>query len=274
MDIEQAGLPRALEPHHLHVRAGPAHGAGPTGWPGRARVVGYIGLMFVEDEAHVTTIAVAPDLPAPRVWARVLMLDAARISLGHGAGTCPWRWRPATSGPRPSTAASASPRSGVRKGYYPITGEDAFVMWAYDIDTPGLRRAAGRHRGPATLRRRDGADRPMVTSAVLGIETSCDETAAAVVAAAGSSARRWSRARSTCTPATAGSSPSWPGGPTSSCSTQVVDEALAGAGIDRAGPRIDAVAATCGPGPDRLAPGRAERGQGPGHEPGTCPSSG
>ena len=25
---------------------------------------------------------------------------------------------------------------GVRKGYYPITGEDAFVMWAYDIDGP------------------------------------------------------------------------------------------------------------------------------------------
>ena len=25
---------------------------------------------------------------------------------------------------------------GVRKNYYPITGEDALVMWAYDIDTP------------------------------------------------------------------------------------------------------------------------------------------
>jgi ribosomal-protein-alanine N-acetyltransferase len=25
---------------------------------------------------------------------------------------------------------------GVRKNYYPVTGEDALVMWAYDIDTP------------------------------------------------------------------------------------------------------------------------------------------
>ena len=25
---------------------------------------------------------------------------------------------------------------GVRKNYYPITGEDAYVMWAYDIDSP------------------------------------------------------------------------------------------------------------------------------------------
>ena len=26
--------------------------------------------------------------------------------------------------------------AGVRKGYYPETGEDALVMWANDIDTP------------------------------------------------------------------------------------------------------------------------------------------
>jgi [ribosomal protein S18]-alanine N-acetyltransferase len=25
---------------------------------------------------------------------------------------------------------------GVRKNYYPVTGQDAFVMWVYDIDTP------------------------------------------------------------------------------------------------------------------------------------------
>ena len=24
---------------------------------------------------------------------------------------------------------------GVRKNYYPITGQDALVMWAYDVDT-------------------------------------------------------------------------------------------------------------------------------------------
>ncbi|HEY2214204.1 MAG TPA: GNAT family N-acetyltransferase, partial [Acidimicrobiales bacterium] len=25
---------------------------------------------------------------------------------------------------------------GVRKGYYQVSGEDALIMWAYDIDTP------------------------------------------------------------------------------------------------------------------------------------------
>ncbi len=27
--------------------------------------------------------------------------------------------------------------AGVRRGYYPETGEDALVMWASDIDAPG-----------------------------------------------------------------------------------------------------------------------------------------
>ena len=39
---------------------------------------------------------------------------------------------------------------GVRKNYYPVTGQDALVMWAYDIDTeeyaPAARRA-GRRAG-------------------------------------------------------------------------------------------------------------------------------
>ena len=32
---------------------------------------------------------------------------------------------------------------GVRRNYYPETGEDALVMWAHDIDTAELRRAPG-----------------------------------------------------------------------------------------------------------------------------------
>ena len=132
---------------------------------------------------------------------------------------------------------------GVRKGYYPKTGEDAFVMWAYEIDSPGLRRAAGRHRGPGTLRPVRAPE-----GAVLGIETSCDETAAAVVVAGPHGAlRRWSPARSTSTPASAGWCPSWPAGPTSSCSPRWSPRPWPSrADVRAAG--IEAVAATCGPG--------------------------
>ena len=30
--------------------------------------------------------------------------------------------------------------AGVRKNYYPETGEDALVMWAHDVDTPEFAR--------------------------------------------------------------------------------------------------------------------------------------
>ena len=70
---------------------------------------------------------------------------------------------------------------GIRKGYYAETNEDALVMWARDIDTPehaALLDAVERDIDGETIV--EPVRRWHVT-AVLGIETSCDETAAAVV---------------------------------------------------------------------------------------------
>ncbi len=83
---------------------------------------------------------------------------------------------------------------------------------------------------------------------VLGIETSCDETAASVVDGGRWSSPRWSGARSTCTPRTAGWSPSSPVGPISSCSPRSWPTRWTDAGSDPTGTGIDAVAVTCGPG--------------------------
>ncbi len=80
---------------------------------------------------------------------------------------------------------------GIRAGYYQETGEDALVMWADGIRAPEYRErlAAARGRGRRDRRpRREQRDRPVRTRSdpsrmtrVLGIETSCDETAVAVV---------------------------------------------------------------------------------------------
>ena len=79
--------------------------------------------------------------------------------------------------------------------------------------------------------------------------------------------RRWCRARWTCTPATAGSSPSWPGRAHLELLTPVVCAAPSkrrGSGCGPRGPGLDAVAATTGPGLiGSLLVGR-ERGQGAG----------
>ena len=88
--------------------------------------------------------------------------------------------------------------AGVRREYYKDSGEDALVMWAYDVDAPAYAErlaaieaplaattqveglAVGRVRAGRRGRVRDRW--PAVTGTrILGIETSCDETAAAVV---------------------------------------------------------------------------------------------
>jgi ribosomal-protein-alanine N-acetyltransferase len=98
-------------------------------------LAGYMGMMFVEDEAHVTTLGVAPEFQRRRV-ATILLLDGVARALDNGARHL--SLEVAASNERAQTLYRRFGFApvGVRKGYYPITGEDAFVMWAYDIDGP------------------------------------------------------------------------------------------------------------------------------------------
>ena len=176
---------------------------------------------------------------------------------------------------------------GVRRNYYPVTGDDALVMWARDIDS-SLRRTAGRHRA-SSIRRLRGRWRatdapgvgagPAVTSPatatptrVLGIETSCDETAAAVVddgsviVVLGGDSQIDLHARY------GGVVPELAGRAHVELLTPVLAEALDRPGSDTwAG--IDAVAVTSGR-PHRVAAGGRGRGQGPGPGLGAYPWSG
>jgi ribosomal-protein-alanine N-acetyltransferase len=97
-------------------------------------MAGYIGFMIVDDEAHMTTLATAPDFQRAGVATtlivsgiRTLRADGIRhLSLEVAANNDP--------------AQSLYRRFGfapvaVRKNYYPVTGQDALVMWVYDIDS-------------------------------------------------------------------------------------------------------------------------------------------
>lgn len=96
-------------------------------------VVGYGGLMMVMDEAHVTTLAVAPDRRTGRIGTRIMLalVDGA-IEAGARQLTLEVRMsnRPAQSLYRRFGLAPV----GLRKNYYRT--EDALVMWAHDIDSP------------------------------------------------------------------------------------------------------------------------------------------
>lgn len=101
--------------------------------PGR-RVVGYAGLLVAVGEAHVTTVAVAPDQHRRKVATTLLLalMDAARAMDAQAATL---EVRVANRGAQRLYSAFGFAPVGVRPGYYAETGEDAVIMWAHDIDT-------------------------------------------------------------------------------------------------------------------------------------------
>jgi ribosomal-protein-alanine N-acetyltransferase len=91
--------------------------------------------MSVDDEAHVNNIAVAPAWQGRGLGA-VLLADLVHTALDRGARHLTLEVR---VGNEPALALYARfglAPVGVRRNYYPVTGEDALVMWARDIDSP------------------------------------------------------------------------------------------------------------------------------------------
>jgi [ribosomal protein S18]-alanine N-acetyltransferase len=132
--IESVVFPEPWSPEVFHselaLRRGRLYRAA---WDGE-EMAGYIGFMIVDDEAHMTTIATAPAWQRTGV-ATTMIVDGVRalradgvkhISLEVAANNEPAQALYRRFGFAPV---------GVRKGYYPVTGQDALVMWVHDIDT-------------------------------------------------------------------------------------------------------------------------------------------
>jgi ribosomal-protein-alanine N-acetyltransferase len=98
-------------------------------------VVGYFGLMFVEDESHVTTLAVALAYQG-RGLGKALMAEIVHASLAAGARHLSLEVAAGNERAQQLYQRFGFAPVGLRKHYYPATGEDAIVMWARDIDSP------------------------------------------------------------------------------------------------------------------------------------------
>jgi ribosomal-protein-alanine N-acetyltransferase len=115
-------------------------------------IVGFAGQMFIDDEAHVNNIAVDPSWHGRGLGA-VILADLVRTALARGARHLTLEVR---VGNDPAIALyhrfGMAP-VGVRRNYYPVTGDDALVMWVRDIDSPeyGNRLAAIEARAPEGL---------------------------------------------------------------------------------------------------------------------------
>jgi [ribosomal protein S18]-alanine N-acetyltransferase len=99
-----------------------------------SEVVGYSGMFRAVDDGHITTIAVDPAWQRRGIATRML-LTLARAAVERGCRNLTLEVRMSNSGAQALYQRFGFVPAGVRKGYYPETGEDALVMWANDVDT-------------------------------------------------------------------------------------------------------------------------------------------
>lgn len=100
----------------------------------QGKVVGYGGIWMVIDEAHVTTVAIAPEFRRQGIARRLL---AELLTRGKEKGmVC------STLEVRAGNEAAINlyqsfgyTIAATRKKYYPDNNEDAVVMWLYNLDT-------------------------------------------------------------------------------------------------------------------------------------------
>jgi ribosomal-protein-alanine N-acetyltransferase len=98
-------------------------------------IVGYAGLMMSLTDGHVTTIAVDPAWHRQHVGTR-LLLALAREAIARNASALTLEARLSNKPAQEMYRRFGFVPVGVRKGYYADTGEDALVMWAYEVDAP------------------------------------------------------------------------------------------------------------------------------------------
>jgi len=107
-------------------------------WDGD-ELAGYIGFMMVDEEAHMTTIATSPSYQRTGVATTMIVHSIETLRAGgikHLSLEVAANNQPAQALYRRFGFAPV----GVRKNYYPVTGQDALVMWVYDIGSEAYAR--------------------------------------------------------------------------------------------------------------------------------------
>ena len=101
-------------------------------------VVGYAGVMMSLTYGHVTTIAVDPAWHRHGIGTR-LLLTLAREAIERDAVALTLEVRLSNKAAQEMYKRFGFTAVGVRKGYYADTGEDALIMWAYEVNEPPYR---------------------------------------------------------------------------------------------------------------------------------------
>jgi ribosomal-protein-alanine N-acetyltransferase len=109
------------------------------------RVVGYGGLWVIMDEAHITTIAVDPDLRGHHIGERLLveMLVGAERK---GATRATLEVRETNDAAKRLYDKYGFVWVAIRKAYYSDNNENADILWINDMTTPEWRRLFAENR--------------------------------------------------------------------------------------------------------------------------------
>ena len=99
-------------------------------------IVGYGGMLFAGDDAHVANVAVDPRWQRHKIGSR-LLLTLARFARDHGYKNLTLEVRVSNAGAQAMYHRFGFAPAGIRPRYYENT-EDAIVMWANDIDQPAF----------------------------------------------------------------------------------------------------------------------------------------
>lgn len=97
-------------------------------------VVGYAGMLFAPDEAHVTTIAVDPEWQRRHV-ATKLLVALTREAVDRGFRAMTLEVRAGAKGAQALYRRFGFTPEGARRDYYQRPTEDAIVMWVRDLHT-------------------------------------------------------------------------------------------------------------------------------------------
>ncbi|MFN8559038.1 MAG: ribosomal protein S18-alanine N-acetyltransferase [Dehalococcoidia bacterium] len=115
------------------------------------RIIGFLGLWFMVDEAHIVTVAVE-ERHRRRGVGELLVAEAIDLARDRGCDVVTLECRVSNTGAQALYEKYGFARAGIRKRYYTDNGEDALIM-----TTPSLADAAYRERIEALRRARSAA---------------------------------------------------------------------------------------------------------------------
>jgi len=107
---------------------------GPATVTGGRPVLGYAGALLTGPDAHVTTVAVRPDVRRQGI-ATVLLLELARDARARGAEAMTLEVAASNEAALALYRRFGFVVEGVRANYYAELGEDALVLWMSDLAT-------------------------------------------------------------------------------------------------------------------------------------------